>query len=91
MQQKESMPTKGDDPNTKPMTVKDKETVVSFAFERYFNMNSLLGAPDKCAEMLNLLRDIDVDEVACLIDFGVDTESTMKSLGALNELREQYE
>jgi hypothetical protein len=33
------------------------------------------------------LRSIGVDEVACLIDFGVDTSLALDGLGRLDELR----
>jgi natural product biosynthesis luciferase-like monooxygenase protein len=68
----------------------DKETIAAKAFEHYFASASLLGTPAKCARLLDRLLAIGVDEVACLIDFGLDFESVMESLGRLDELREHY-
>ena len=38
-----------------------------------------------------VLQAIDVDEVACLIDFDVDFESTMTSLNYLNQVKRAYQ
>jgi natural product biosynthesis luciferase-like monooxygenase protein len=59
------------------------------AFNRYFDTSGLLGTPDKCVQMIERLKLIGVDEVACLIDFGVDSESVLASLRHLNLVREQ--
>jgi natural product biosynthesis luciferase-like monooxygenase protein len=62
--------------------------VVAFAFERYYRTASLIGTPDKCLKMIERLQGIGVDEVACLIDFGVETDTVLDGLRHLNELRE---
>ncbi|HSC87635.1 MAG TPA: hypothetical protein VLC09_10210 [Polyangiaceae bacterium] len=43
---------------------------------------------DACLEMTERLRAIEVDEVACLIDFGVGTDDVLAALPALDELRQ---
>ncbi len=68
----------------------DLERVLEFAFERYFNYSSLIGTPDKCSAMIEELIRIGVDEIACLVDFGLDLESTLSSLRFLDELRKEY-
>jgi natural product biosynthesis luciferase-like monooxygenase protein len=68
----------------------DKDALVSFAFNQFLNNNSLLGTPNKCAAMIDRLLAIEVDEVACLVDFGLDVETVLKGLEHLNELRAQY-
>jgi hypothetical protein len=35
------------------------------------------------------LKDIDVDDLACLIDFGLDTGVALEGLGRLDEVRRQ--
>jgi natural product biosynthesis luciferase-like monooxygenase protein len=57
-------------------------------FDRYFQGSSLLGTPEKCLATIDRLRGIGVDEVACLIDFGVDFDSVMAGLEMLNHVRE---
>jgi natural product biosynthesis luciferase-like monooxygenase protein len=68
----------------------EKEKRVSFGFERFLNKGALIGTPEECALVVEQLAQIGVDEIACLIDFGVDVDATMRSLGQLNELRESF-
>jgi natural product biosynthesis luciferase-like monooxygenase protein len=57
------------------------------SFEKYFHMGSLLGSYEKCLDTVEQLADIDVDEVACLIDFGMDDAAVWSSLERLNVVR----
>lgn len=59
-----------------------------FAFERYYQSGSLIGTPQTCMQMVSHLKEMGVDEVACFIDFGVDTDSVLKNLKYLNQLKE---
>ncbi|MCM3267860.1 MupA/Atu3671 family FMN-dependent luciferase-like monooxygenase [Paenibacillus elgii] len=72
------------------MTDADFEAIVSRAFDKYYRESSLLGTPDKCAKLVETLRDIGVGEIACLIDFGVDRETVMESLALLSELQRKF-
>src|SRR6185369_10484827 len=65
----------------------DWNDLLAKAFDRYFETSGLLGTPAKCLEVIKRLKEIEVDEVACLIDFGVDTNSVMSSLRHLDEVR----
>ena len=49
-----------------------------------------MGAPDKCARLIDTLVDIGVNEIACLVDFGVDADSVLESLSRLDQLRARY-
>ena len=51
--------------------------------------HALFGTPQSCRKMVDRLTDIGVDELACLIDFGVDRESVMENLSFLNRLRKR--
>jgi natural product biosynthesis luciferase-like monooxygenase protein len=70
----------------------DKETwldyIVSFGFERYYRTASLIGTPNTCLPMVERVKAMGVDEIACLIDFGVDAGSVMESLRHLNTLKQ---
>lgn len=57
------------------------------SFEKYFHMGSLLGSYEKCLDTVERLADIDVDEIACLIDFGVDEAAVWEGLERLNVVR----
>ncbi|MCA1567664.1 MAG: LLM class flavin-dependent oxidoreductase [Acidobacteria bacterium] len=68
----------------------DKDVLMAAAFEKYFESHTLLGTPAKCARLLDRLTKLGVDEVACLVDFGVEADAVLDSLHHLNELREHY-
>jgi natural product biosynthesis luciferase-like monooxygenase protein len=70
------------------MTAQEREQALSYAFERYYRTSALFGAPETCLPTVQRLRGIGVDEIACLIDFGVETEEVLKALNALDRLRE---
>lgn len=63
------------------------EAALEASFEKYFYMGSLLGSYDKCLATVDQLAQLDVDEVACLVDFGLDPQIVMKGLENLNVLR----
>ncbi|HVF22614.1 MAG TPA: MupA/Atu3671 family FMN-dependent luciferase-like monooxygenase, partial [Pyrinomonadaceae bacterium] len=63
------------------------DQMAAFAFERYYRTSSLIGTPSSCMKMIERLKEIGVDEVACLIDFGVDVDSVLESLEHLVVLR----
>ena len=65
----------------------DMQAVMDHAFDRYFSTSGLFGTPDTCLEMVDRLSAIGVDEIACLIDFGVDGDSVLESLRHLNDVR----
>src|SRR5215213_3529252 len=67
------------------------DDLVAFAFERYYQTASLIGTPEKCLPMIDRLKQIGIDEVACFIDFGIDTASVFSSLQHLSRLRELSE
>lgn len=47
---------------------------------------SFIGTPDHCAEQAERLSENGVDEIACLIDFGIGIEDVMASLRRLSIL-----
>ncbi|HEX2094413.1 MAG TPA: MupA/Atu3671 family FMN-dependent luciferase-like monooxygenase, partial [Longimicrobiaceae bacterium] len=61
--------------------------LASFAFERYYRTGAFIGTPESCLAMVDRVVESDVDEVACLIDFGVDVDSTLAALPQLDELK----
>jgi natural product biosynthesis luciferase-like monooxygenase protein len=61
----------------------NQELLVQHAFERYYGSSALFGTPDSCRPLLQKLKAMGVDEVACLIDFGVDTTHVLAGLDSL--------
>lgn len=70
------------------LTEGDLADALEFSFERYYATSSLMGSFDHCLEMTDKLKAIEVDEVACLIDFGVEADAVLAALELLDELRE---
>ncbi|HKT49921.1 MAG TPA: amino acid adenylation domain-containing protein [Candidatus Angelobacter sp.] len=68
-------------------TQEDREAIIEHAFNRYFENSGLMGTVASCLATIEKLKEIEVDEVACLIDFGVDYESMMASLELVDQLR----
>ncbi|HSF43041.1 MAG TPA: MupA/Atu3671 family FMN-dependent luciferase-like monooxygenase, partial [Thermoanaerobaculia bacterium] len=71
----------------KGLSHEDMERLQAFAFERSYG-NGLFGTPRSCLEMIRNLEEIGVNEVACLVDFGVPAEDVLASLHHLDRLRE---
>ncbi len=65
-----------------------KADMLEYAFERYYQRTALMGAHETCARMVAAVADAGVDEIACLIDFGLPTAAIMKGLEHLDELRQ---
>jgi natural product biosynthesis luciferase-like monooxygenase protein len=64
------------------------EALLEYAFARYYETSGLFGTPTGCLAMVDELKRIGVNEIACLIDFGVPTETVLAHLPHLNRLRE---
>jgi len=65
---------------------RDRETILEAGFTRYFGTSALMGTPDSCLPMLEKVMAIGVDEVACLIDFGVPDALVLEGLNTLETL-----
>jgi natural product biosynthesis luciferase-like monooxygenase protein/amino acid adenylation domain-containing protein len=65
--------------------------ILKNAFLRYYKTSSLIGTKSKCSEMVLKLKEIGVNEIACLIDFGIEERYVMQGLGQLKELKELFE
>jgi len=76
--------------NTKTFTEEDRESLFSFAFERYLQGRVMIGSQESCLKTVEDLEKIGVDEIACLIDFGLDFPDVMSSLVKLKNLKQSY-
>jgi natural product biosynthesis luciferase-like monooxygenase protein len=76
------------DPNK--MKEKDLDDLLIFAAERYMGTSGLFGDPKACLAMVDAVRSAGVDEVACLLDFGIDFASTMQSIRHIQELKSRF-
>ena len=65
----------------------DRDLIVSRATDELIRERGLIGTPADCLERISTLKSIGVNEIACLIDFGIDFDSIMSSLTHLNHLK----
>ena len=68
----------------------DQEAVVSYAFDQYFEQSALFGTADKCSQLVRDLIDIGVNEIACLVDFGISREAVIENMQYLTELKDRF-
>jgi acyl-CoA synthetase (AMP-forming)/AMP-acid ligase II/precorrin-6B methylase 2/acyl carrier protein len=73
--------------NLDDLSKDDMDALLDHAFERYYASAGLFGTPEGCLATVDRLREMGVDEIACLIDFGVDTDTVLANLASLDELR----
>ncbi|OKH27963.1 LLM class flavin-dependent oxidoreductase [Chroogloeocystis siderophila] len=76
------------DPQT--LTPQDLDDLLEFSFESYFNGKVLMGTPEYCRKMIDNLQQAGVDEIAALIDFGVEFDAVMESLQTLQDIKRHY-
>ena len=82
---------RGQDMRSAEFTKEDMEALLDHAFHRYFDTSALMGTPESTFAMVERLKGMDIDEVCCLIDFGVPTPKVMESLDLLADLRRRSE
>lgn len=63
------------------------ESILDVAFNRYFYTSGLFGSPESCLPMIEELLSFGVSEIACLTDFGIETETVIQQLPYLAELK----
>jgi natural product biosynthesis luciferase-like monooxygenase protein len=70
------------------LSEEESDAILEFAFERYYETSGLFGTPETCIEMVGRCKAIGVDEIACLLDFGVDTDAVLESLPLLERVKD---
>ena len=66
---------------------REKKEVCAYAFERYYETSGLFGTQMSCIEKVERLKAAGVNEIASLIDFGIDDNIVLKALPALGGLK----
>jgi natural product biosynthesis luciferase-like monooxygenase protein len=69
------------------LSEQELDELLDFSFERYFETSGIFGTIETCLEMVDRIKGIDVNELACLIDYGVDTQVVLDRLPLLNEVK----
>jgi natural product biosynthesis luciferase-like monooxygenase protein len=71
----------------KDLPPRKKADMLEYAFERYYQKTALMGAKPTAAKMVEAVTRAGVDEIACLIDFGLPGRTIMDGLEHLDQLR----
>ncbi|WP_194905607.1 LLM class flavin-dependent oxidoreductase [Catenulispora rubra] len=74
----------------KNVSEEDRRFLVAQAFDRYFETSGMFGTVEECMATLKQLADAGVDEVACLVDFGVATDQVVDSFQHLARLHDTW-
>ena len=69
-------------------TEEDLNLLVDLAFEKLFNDDGLFGDVKTCFKRAQEYAELGVTEIACLVDFGVDTEIVLENLIGIAKLKE---
>ncbi len=62
------------------------EEILDFAFQRYFEDSGLFGTIEDALARTEQLKRIGVDEIACLIDYGIAPETVLSGLKPLADV-----
>ena len=64
--------------------------MLEYAFERYYQQTALMGTVESCALMTGAVAATGVDEIACLIDFGLPSPVILEGLKHLDAVRQWH-
>jgi natural product biosynthesis luciferase-like monooxygenase protein/amino acid adenylation domain-containing protein len=76
--------------NLEKDNVSEMNELIEIGFERFWQTSALLGTPSSCSELVKKLASIGVDEIACLIDFGVEQDDVLNSLKYVNQVKDSF-
>ncbi|WP_217211465.1 MupA/Atu3671 family FMN-dependent luciferase-like monooxygenase [Streptomyces sp. AC550_RSS872] len=69
------------------MSKADMDDLLEFAFNRYFDTGALFGTPESVRPLIERCAEAGVDEIACLVDFGLPRQTVLDGLPALDQVR----
>jgi natural product biosynthesis luciferase-like monooxygenase protein len=72
--------------DAEPLSAADMDALLEHAFSRYYGTSALFGTPARCLALVEQFKEAGVDEIACLIDFGIDSETVLAHLQDLKQL-----
>jgi natural product biosynthesis luciferase-like monooxygenase protein len=75
-------------PNETP-TEEELNKIVEYSYERYFKTGALFGSVGDAKAVAEHAIAVGVNEIACLMDFGVDYRAVMESLPYLAQLQDE--
>lgn len=73
-----------------PLGEAEKAKVLDYAYQRYFKTGAIFGTVEEGRQIVDQAIAAGVDEIACLVDFGVDYSVVRQSLPHLQRLAASY-
>ena len=80
--------SRGRDADLSSMAPADLDEFVNFLYDRFAASRGLIGTPESCAALVSRLERAGVTELACLLDFGPDTDLILSCLPHLARLKD---
>jgi natural product biosynthesis luciferase-like monooxygenase protein len=74
------------DLDLRTLDAEEMDAIIEFAFLRYFDDSGLFGTVEDAIARVDQLSAIGIDEIACLIDFGVPAQTALDALVPLAEV-----
>ena len=74
------------DLDLRSLSGEELEAILDFAFLRYFDDSGLFGTIEDALDRVEQLKRIGVDEIACLIDYGIAKDRVLEGLYPLAEV-----
>ncbi|HMO06014.1 MAG TPA: LLM class flavin-dependent oxidoreductase [Paracoccaceae bacterium] len=74
------------DIDLRSLSTEETEAILDFAFARYFEESGLFGTVEDALARVEDLKRIGVDEIACLIDYGIPRAQVLEGLRPLAEV-----
>lgn len=79
--------SRGQQLDVSQLSAQDLDDFAGFVFDRFATERGLIGTPESCLPLVAALRESGVDELACLLDFGPETDVVLAHLPYLDALR----
>jgi natural product biosynthesis luciferase-like monooxygenase protein len=68
------------------LSAQDMDALLEHSFARYYDTSALFGTPQRCLALVEKLQGIGVDEIGCLVDFGVAPQEVLAHLPLLKQV-----
>jgi natural product biosynthesis luciferase-like monooxygenase protein len=72
------------------LTAEEMDALLDYAFERYYQASGLFGSVETATRFVDSVQEIGIDEIACLIDFGVPTDKVLANLHHLGDVARSF-
>ncbi|WP_202412722.1 hypothetical protein [Duganella lactea] len=72
------------------LTGAEKEKIVDYAFQRYFGTAAMFGNVEQASAIVDKAIQAGVNDIACLVDFGMDYDTVRDSLPYLQQLVKRF-